>query len=181
MAWRFSARQYFSASALTVVIRGRHSDPQSPAVRAPLACSSACEPATVRWMKAALGHVGINLSSAEEPFAFWQDLLVFLGFEVIPDGNHFDASDGHTSLCVQVTKAGHQVPGFHRKRTGLGHVAFKVESAELVDKFVAEFLLPRRIEPLYGGAKAYPEYTPGYYAVYFEDPDRIKVEVVFEG
>jgi catechol 2,3-dioxygenase-like lactoylglutathione lyase family enzyme len=137
--------------------------------------------ATVRKVKSALGHVGINLSSAEEPFAFWQDLLAYLDFEVLPDGNHFDASDGHTSLCVQVTKAGHQDPGFHRKRTGLGHVAFKVESAELVDQFVAEFLRPRQIEPLYGGAKAYPEYAPGYYAVYFEDPDRIKIEVVCEG
>jgi hypothetical protein len=33
---------------------------------------------------------------------------------------------------------------------------------------------------LYGGAKEY-DYAPGYYAVYFEDPDRIKVEVAFEG
>jgi catechol 2,3-dioxygenase-like lactoylglutathione lyase family enzyme len=132
-------------------------------------------------MKSTLGHVGINLSSAEAPFTFWQDLLTFLDFDVIPDGNHFDASDGRTSLCVQVTRAGHQDPAFHRKRTGLGHIAFRVESAGQVDQFVAEFLRPRGIEPLYGGAKAYPEYAPGYYAVYFEDPDRIKVEVVFEG
>jgi catechol 2,3-dioxygenase-like lactoylglutathione lyase family enzyme len=137
--------------------------------------------ATVRRVKSALGHVGINLSSDGAPFAFWQDLLAFLDFDVIPDGNHFDASDGHTSLCVQVTKAAHQDPAFHRKRTGLGHIAFKVESPELVDQFVAEFLRPRQIAPLYGGPRAYPEYTPGYYAVYFEDPDRIKVEVVFEG
>lgn len=51
----------------------------------------------------------------------------------------------------------------------------------MVDAFVNDFLTPRQIEPLYGGAKAYPEYTPGYYAVYFEDPDRIKVDVAYEG
>lgn len=132
-------------------------------------------------MKSAVGHIGINLSSEDEPFVLWKDLLTFLEFEIQPDGNHFDATDGHTSLCVQVTKPGYQDQGFHRKRTGLGHIAFRVDSAELVDAFVTEFLKPRQIEALYGGARAYPEYAPGYYAVYFEDPDRIKVEVVFEG
>ena len=132
-------------------------------------------------VKSTLGHIGINLSSAEEPFAFWQDLLTFLEFEIQPDGNHFDATDGHTSLCVQVTKPDYRRPDFHRKRTGLGHIAFKVDSAELVDAFVDGFLKPRQIDMLYGGARAYPEYAPGYYAVYFEDPDRIKVEVVCEG
>ncbi|TMI54977.1 bleomycin resistance protein, partial [Candidatus Bathyarchaeota archaeon] len=28
------------------------------------------------------------------------------------------------------------------------------------------------------GPKEYPEYRKGYYAVYFEDPDRIKLEFV---
>jgi catechol 2,3-dioxygenase-like lactoylglutathione lyase family enzyme len=132
-------------------------------------------------MKSAIGHIGINLSSAGEPFAFWKDLLTFLDFEIMPDGNHFDASDGHTSLCVQVTSPDHQQPRYHRRQTGLGHLAFKVDSAGLVDEFVDGFLKPRQVEPLYGGPKAYPDYTPGYYAVYFEDPDRIKVEVAFEG
>lgn len=132
-------------------------------------------------MKSALGHIGINLSSAGEPFVFWKDLLTFLDFEIQPDGNHFDAADGHTSLCVQVTKPDYQKPSFHRKRTGLSHIAFQVGSADMVDAFVNDFLKPRQIETLYGGTKAYPDYTPGYYAVYFEDPDRIKVEVYYEG
>lgn len=132
-------------------------------------------------MKSTLGHIGINLSPEDDPFVFWKDLLTFLDFEIIPDGNHFDATDGHTYLCVQVTKPGYQEPEFHRKRTGLGHIAFRVDSADMVNAFVDGFLKPRQIEALYGGAKAYPDYTPDYYAVYFEDPDRIKVEVVYEG
>lgn len=42
----------------------------------------------------------------------------------------------------------------------------------MVDAFVNDFLKPRRIEPLYGGAKAYPDYSPDYYAVYFEETTR---------
>lgn len=57
------------------------------------------------------------------------------------------------------------------------HVAFNVSSPEDVDEFVAGFLVARGIEPLYGGAEAYPDYTKDYYAAYLEDPDRIKIEV----
>ncbi len=131
-------------------------------------------------MKTTLSHVGINLSDAEKSFSFWQPLLEYLEFTITPDGNHFDASDGHTFLCFTTTKPGHQQAPFHRKHTGLNHVAFGVASRDLVDQFVQEYLEPRGIKPLYGGAKEY-DYTPGYYAVYFEDPDRIKIEIAYEG
>ncbi len=130
-------------------------------------------------MKATIGHIGINLSNTKTSFPFWKSLLEYLDFKVIPDGsNHFDATDGQNYLCVSVTKSRYQLPSFHRKRTGLNHIALKVASVRQVDEFVEEFLEPNSIKPLYGGAKAYPEYVEGYYAVYFEDPDRIKIEVV---
>lgn len=130
-------------------------------------------------MKTNLGHIGINLSSEERSFPFWKELLTYLEFELMLDGNHFDASDGHTFLCFSTTKPGYEQQ-FHRKHTGLNHIAFNVASREEVDRFVEEYLEPRSIPALYGGAKEY-DYTLGYYAVYFEDPDRIKVEVVYKG
>jgi len=132
-------------------------------------------------MKTTIGHIGINLSNEEKSFPFWKDLLTHLGFTLKLDGNHFDASDGHSFLCFSVTKPDYQESTFHRKHSGLNHIAFCVSSPEAVDVFVKEFLLPRSISQLYGGAKLYPEYAEGYYAVYFEDPDRIKVEVAYEG
>jgi catechol 2,3-dioxygenase-like lactoylglutathione lyase family enzyme len=68
---------------------------------------------------------------------------------------------------------------YHRQHTGINHIAFGVESAKLVDTFYEIFLKPRKIIPLYQSPKLFPEYTPDYYAVYFEDPDRIKLEVLF--
>lgn len=130
-------------------------------------------------MKATIGHIGINLSSEEVSFPFWKDLLTHLGFKLMLDGNHFDANDGHTFLCFSVIKPGRNKP-FHRKQTGLNHIAFSVASREEVERFVGEYLKPRNIPVLYGGAKEY-DYTPGYYAVYFEDPDRIKVEIAYGG
>lgn len=131
-------------------------------------------------MKAALGHIGINLSNSTKSFTLWKDLCTYFGFTISADPGHFHADDGHTYLCISAAKKKHLAAGFHRKRTGLNHVAFRVRSAKEVDRFVEEFLKQRHISPLYGGAKAYPEYAQGYYAVYFEDPDRIKVEVVCE-
>jgi catechol 2,3-dioxygenase-like lactoylglutathione lyase family enzyme len=131
-------------------------------------------------MKTTLSHIGINLSSEEVCFPFWQDLLKYLEFTLMLDGNHFDANNGHTFLCFSITKPGYLDLPFHRRQTGLNHIAFGVASRQEVDRFVKEFLEPHNIPVLYGGAKEY-DYTPGYYAVYFEDPDRIKVEVMFAG
>ncbi len=131
-------------------------------------------------MRATVGHIGINLSNEAESFDFWKRLLTYLEFHITPDGNHFDATDGQTYLCVQVTKPGHQTPTYHRKRTGLSHIALRVESPQLVDEFVATFLEPNGIAQLYGGALKPNGYPDTYYAIYFEDPDRLKVEVYFE-
>lgn len=131
-------------------------------------------------MRAQLGHVGINLSGSDESFALWKDMLTFLGFEVREDGNHFDAFDQHSYICVTTTKPEHRVAGYHRRHTGLSHLAFRVADRVDVDRFVEQFLVPRSIQPLYGGAREYPEYVDGYYAVYFEDPDRVKVEITFD-
>jgi catechol 2,3-dioxygenase-like lactoylglutathione lyase family enzyme len=131
-------------------------------------------------MKTSISHIGINLSSEEKSFPFWQDLLTYLEFTLTLDGNHFDASDGHSFLCFSTTKPGYGEPPFHRKHTGLNHIAFSVDSKQAVDQFVDDFLQAHDIPVLYGGAKEYP-YAPDYYAVYFEDPDRIKIEVAYTG
>ena len=47
-----------------------------------------------------------------------------------------------------------------------------------IDRFRAEFMTPRKLAALYGTPREFPEYRPGYYAVFFEDPDRLKLEIV---
>ena len=39
-------------------------------------------------------------------------------------------------------------------------------------------MTPHRLRALYGTPREFPEYRPGYYAVFFEDPDRLKLEIV---
>ena len=64
----------------------------------------------------------------------------------------------------------------HRKRIGLNHLAFHSSSREQVDEITRE-LKAKGIKILY------PDKHPfaggeNHYAVFFEDPDRIKVELV---
>jgi catechol 2,3-dioxygenase-like lactoylglutathione lyase family enzyme len=127
-------------------------------------------------LSASIDHIGLNIPEAS--FTFWQELLAYLGFTINPDGNHFDAAaTSGAFVCVTATKQPYAAAGYHRRHTGLSHLALRVASVAEVDAFVNDFLAPRGITPLYGGARAY-DYTPGYYAAYVEDPSRLKIEVM---
>lgn len=64
---------------------------------------------------------------------------------------------------------------YHRKRVGLNHIAFHAESRDQVDQLTLQLrargvpILYRDKHPFAGG--------PDHYAVFFEDPDRMKLEL----
>ena len=64
-----------------------------------------------------------------------------------------------------------------RSRCGVHHLAFHADSREDVDAF-HDFLVQLGATVLDPPAEY--DYTPGYYAVFFEDPDGLKLEVVYE-
>lgn len=65
---------------------------------------------------------------------------------------------------------------YHRCKAELNHLAFHADSREQVDK-ITEQLKAKKIKILYEDRHPYAG-GKGYYAVYFEDPDRMKVELV---
>jgi catechol 2,3-dioxygenase-like lactoylglutathione lyase family enzyme len=65
-------------------------------------------------------------------------------------------------------------PVFHRCRVGLNHLAFHAECADQVDE-IAEQLRERGVTLLYPDR---PRKTTDGYTIFFEDPDRIKVELI---
>jgi catechol 2,3-dioxygenase-like lactoylglutathione lyase family enzyme len=64
----------------------------------------------------------------------------------------------------------------HRCRVGLNHLAFHAKSKKQVDE-ITEKLQEKGINILYLDKHPYAG-GENHYAVYFEDPDRIKVELV---
>src|SRR5213594_1892347 len=99
-------------------------------------------------------HVEINVSNFERSKAFYQDFLSWVGYKRILDEKDFAGwSNGEAKIFVTYLER-YKDSGFHRRQVGLNHIAFQAKSKE------------------------YHEYRKGYYEVYFEDPDRIKLEFV---
>ena len=129
-------------------------------------------------VKGVLYHVQINVGDAAASLPFYRELLGYLEYRATSDDAGVAGfSDGRSDLWLIGTAPPHGDAGFHRKRTGLNHLAFRVGRREEVDRFAAEFLRARGLPALYGTPREFPEYSPGYYAVFFEDPDRVKLEV----
>ncbi len=132
-----------------------------------------------------LHHVEIYVSDLARSRAFWQWLLCEeLGYKVHqewPKGIDFSpllagGQGGASTYIVFVqTEQKHLDAGYNRCRTGLNHLAFHAQSREQVDDLTAK-LRSRGITILYEDRHPYAG-GPDYYAVFFEDPDRIKVEV----
>ena len=130
-------------------------------------------------MKTFLYHVQINVSDAGRSMPFYAALFAYFDYRTIMETRDLlGVSNGTTDFWMIETPREHRGERFHRKNTGLNHVAFGVAARDDVDRFVAEFMKPRGIAPLYDSPREYPEYRPGYYGVFFEDPDRLKLEVV---
>ena len=105
--------------------------------------------------------------------------LDFLGFKKIDEGEGFLGwSNGPNGFWIYQTEPEHLENTFNRGNVGLQHLAFRARGKGVVDSFYTNFLLPNGILVL-DEPKEYPEYYKGYYAVFFEDPDKIKLEVMY--
>ena len=130
-------------------------------------------------MKASVYHLQLNVTDAAVSLPFYRSLLAYLEYRVLVDQpDLLGMSNGTTDFWLAQTGTDRADTAVHRKNPGLNHVAFRVASRADVDRFHDELLKPAGTRVLYGGPKDYPEYRPGYYAVFFEDPDRLKLEVV---
>lgn len=125
-------------------------------------------------------HFHIQVSNIQKSATFYGELLGRLGFTKAfeTEGMVEWQKEGTRIIVAQCPKR-FLDDGYHRKRVGLNHIAFRAPNRAAVDELFHNFLLPKKIPVLYGGAKEWKGYDPGYYAVYFEDPDRIKLELVY--
>lgn len=122
-------------------------------------------------------HIEIYVSDLESSRAFYEFLLPRLGYELYQDWPQgFSMKKTEQYLVFVQTPAAFLEAGYHRCRTGLNHLAFHGGTREQVDQ-LREELLARGVKLLYDNR--YP-YAGGdyHYALYFEDPDGVKIEVV---
>lgn len=127
--------------------------------------------------KGLIHHIEINVSDLNKSIDFWGWLLAELGYELDQEwdsGQSFRIGDTYI-VFVQTEDKYKDIP-YHRCRTGLNHLAFHAESRQQVDDLTKKLkekdvlILYQNQHPFAGGKN--------HYAVFFEDPDRIKVELV---
>lgn len=125
-----------------------------------------------------IDHVELYVSDLERSMRFWTPFTALLGYAAQrwSGGINYVRGDDEPYLCLLPAPAEHRAAGYHRQRVGLNHLAFRGESRAQVDR-VAEWVRAAGHVLLYADRHPYAG-GPDYYAVFCEDPDRIKLEVV---
>jgi len=129
--------------------------------------------------RAGVHHVDLVVSSIERSLPFYRDLLAPLGYHHVSE---VEGERGETIWylggrdVIEVGLRDAQSTGdVDRYRVGLHHLAFEAWSRAVVDER-AEWLRARDAT-IESGPQEYA-YVRGYYAVFFYDPDGLKLEIV---
>ncbi|MEJ7875317.1 MAG: VOC family protein [Solirubrobacterales bacterium] len=134
-------------------------------------------------MSGGVDHLDLVVSDLERSLAFYQALLRPLGYTRLSEiegerGERVlyigrEGGMGSVSLRERQSQA-REVP-YDRYDLGIHHIGFSAPSREVVDER-AEWLRDQGAE-IESGPEEY-EYTHGYYAVFFGDPDGLKLEIL---
>lgn len=131
----------------------------------------------------AIDHLDLVVTSLERSLAFYRELLEPLGYvrasEIVGERGervvYLGRPGGMGSVSLRERRSeAHPVP-YDRYAVGLHHLAFAATSREQVDERAA--WLRARGAHIETAPRAY-DYAPGYYAVFFHDPDGLKLELV---
>ncbi|WP_404433448.1 VOC family protein [Sutcliffiella horikoshii] len=128
-------------------------------------------------MTGLLHHIELYVSDLKKTKEFWGWLLEELGYERFQEwesGQSWKIENTYI-VFVQTEERFLDIP-YHRCRVGLNHLAFHAASRDQVNE-LTEKLKARGVNMLYTDRHPYAG-GENYYAAFFEDPDRIKVELV---
>jgi glyoxylase I family protein len=125
-------------------------------------------------------HVDLVVSSIQRSLPFYRELLGPLGWHGV---HEVEGERGETiyylhgpgsAIGLRQAQMTSDEP-FDRYRVGLHHLALEAASRAVVNER-AEWLLAQGAEIESGPGEYW--YSPGYYAVFFYDPDGLKLEIV---
>jgi catechol 2,3-dioxygenase-like lactoylglutathione lyase family enzyme len=121
-------------------------------------------------------HVEFSVLNYEESILFFDRMFGWLGYrsfwtlDIGYRSTYYMARYPffHSYIGIQPAQFGDKLnPEEHA--TGIHHIALWARSRKEVDRFYEEFLLKNGVE-VTEAPTDYPVYTPGYYAVFFNDP-----------
>ncbi|MEN3016869.1 MAG: VOC family protein [Candidatus Methanosuratincola petrocarbonis] len=131
---------------------------------------------------ARIGHLGIEVSNVAASRKFYDALLGSLGFRLIGESErHAGYSDGSTQIWIAESAPRRvlRLPPSGEEEVVSEHIAFLVGDRGSVDR-VSSVMERKGFSPLFP-PEAHPEFSEGYYAASFEDPDHCVIEIYAVG
>lgn len=123
-----------------------------------------------------IDHIYLAVREPARSEAFYDRLMPALGFRknefALGGERHVQYYNRHFGLVLRPARA--DAAPHNPYAPGLHHLCLRVEGRAEVEA-VAESLRALGIEV--GAPRLYPDYAPDYYAVFFQDPDGIRLEV----
>jgi catechol 2,3-dioxygenase-like lactoylglutathione lyase family enzyme len=129
-----------------------------------------------------VNHVDLTVLDPERSLSFYETVLGFMGYRrasAHARGYDFDlvrSNGGFCSIGIMKSQGRGRRRRHDRYSPGLHHLAWSAESREEVDRL--HDLLRQIGATVLDAPAEYPQYGAGYYAVFFADPDGLKLELV---
>ena len=123
-------------------------------------------------------HLMINVGELAVSRDFYEQVLGFLNYKRAHESSTYcmwNPVSGGCSFGIWQTDATFVDAPYQREGVGFQHLAFNAENRQQIDDLY-QVLLKLNATVLDPPCEC-PEYSPTYYAVYFEDPDGLKLEV----
>jgi catechol 2,3-dioxygenase-like lactoylglutathione lyase family enzyme len=121
-------------------------------------------------------HIDLTVNDVARSRAFFDKVLGELGFRKFEGADYIHWANAQMTIAIREASAANRDARFDRYRVGLHHLALRARSRADVDAF-HQFLVREEVEMLDAPAE-YPQYGENYYAVFFADPDGMKIELV---
>jgi predicted lactoylglutathione lyase len=125
-----------------------------------------------------VNHLSLTVSNMEKSEPFYDTILKFMGYQQVEKNDEFIMWWSKEAGAILISAANPDSPNkvHDRYSPGLHHLAFNASSREQVDN-LHKLILDIGATVLDPPAE-YNHYAPGYYAVFFADPDGLKLELV---
>jgi catechol 2,3-dioxygenase-like lactoylglutathione lyase family enzyme len=125
-----------------------------------------------------LGHLGMNVRDLARAKTYYDVLMPLLGFEpylVATDQFAYRPAGGKPGTYLFFYPAV-EAADYSRHRPGLQHLAFRMRSRAAVHTVYET--VQALDSPVIHPPQAFPQYSPHYYAVFWEGPESFMLEAV---
>ena len=122
-----------------------------------------------------LGHLKLCVKDFGVSYGIYNMLLCKLGYTCVSAHDNRATWASHDGFGILITQAEVLDVPHVFGASGFHHLCIKAPSRKVVDD-IADWLTQQKLH-IFEGPRNFPEYLPEYYAVFFADPDGLKLEV----